>query len=292
MRRSVVLSDLLLVGAVVSWGGYIAVSKPLIVRHGAMPVLAGTFLAGCLHAPLPFAFLAWPSWPTLQQVSPIRLDGPGVPGAFHHSVRLGLSEPGPAALRRQPGRHIQQCVAGLDGRLGNVALWRSVDAHARRRRAMTLGGIYWACRPRPAVNRTGAASRLEAAFPTGAVRASGIPRRRSCPGQGGGHAMSETAGPSAGWPGRLRDQPRLRPSEPDGRRPEPGAGRRSRSPSSRIANLFRPLARAADPAGRAGAVRLGRGGGQSARRQRRHRRTGDARAGGAGPCRGAGAARR
>ena len=41
--RAVVLADPRLVGsAVVSWGGYIAVSKPLVERHGAMPALAAT----------------------------------------------------------------------------------------------------------------------------------------------------------------------------------------------------------------------------------------------------------
>ena len=46
--RSVVLADCLLIGAVSSWGAYLAVSKPLIERHGALPALAGTFLLGCL----------------------------------------------------------------------------------------------------------------------------------------------------------------------------------------------------------------------------------------------------
>jgi drug/metabolite transporter (DMT)-like permease len=46
--------DLLLIGAVGSWGGYLTVNKPLVARHGALPVLAGTFLAGGLLA-LPLA---------------------------------------------------------------------------------------------------------------------------------------------------------------------------------------------------------------------------------------------
>ena len=46
--RNVMLADLLLVGAVLSWGAYLTLSKPLILRHGALPVLAGTFLMGCL----------------------------------------------------------------------------------------------------------------------------------------------------------------------------------------------------------------------------------------------------
>ena len=40
--------DLLLIGAVLSWGAYLTINKPLVARHGALPVLAGTFLAGSL----------------------------------------------------------------------------------------------------------------------------------------------------------------------------------------------------------------------------------------------------
>ena len=40
--------DLLLVGAVIAWGGYLTVNKPLIARHGSLPALAGTFLIGSL----------------------------------------------------------------------------------------------------------------------------------------------------------------------------------------------------------------------------------------------------
>ena len=61
VAQSVVLSDLLLLGAVASWGGYIVVSKPLIVRHGAMTVLGGTVLTGFLMS-VPFAFLELPSF--------------------------------------------------------------------------------------------------------------------------------------------------------------------------------------------------------------------------------------
>jgi drug/metabolite transporter (DMT)-like permease len=40
--------DLLLVGAVLAWGGYLTVNKPLVVRHGALPTMAATFLTGAL----------------------------------------------------------------------------------------------------------------------------------------------------------------------------------------------------------------------------------------------------
>ena len=62
------LADLLLVGAVLSWGGYIAVSKPLVERHGALPALAATFLVGCLLSVTPGGLdVAGPGelWPRL-----------------------------------------------------------------------------------------------------------------------------------------------------------------------------------------------------------------------------------
>ena len=66
--RNIVMADLLLVGAVVSWGGYIAVSKPLVERHGAMPAVAATVLVGCLLS-LPVAVWTWPGLASFAQVS-------------------------------------------------------------------------------------------------------------------------------------------------------------------------------------------------------------------------------
>jgi drug/metabolite transporter (DMT)-like permease len=60
--------DLLLVGAVVSWGAYITVSKPLVARHGAMTALAGTYLAGSLLY-LPIAVATMSSWRHLGSAS-------------------------------------------------------------------------------------------------------------------------------------------------------------------------------------------------------------------------------
>lgn len=56
---SVLWGDLLLLGAVASWGAYITVNKPLVARHGSLPVLAGTFVVGCL-IDLPIAALTVP----------------------------------------------------------------------------------------------------------------------------------------------------------------------------------------------------------------------------------------
>jgi drug/metabolite transporter (DMT)-like permease len=66
--RAVALCDVLLVGAVLSWGAYITLSKPLIVKHGALTVLAGTFLVGSFLM-LPAALWTLPSWPPAHEVS-------------------------------------------------------------------------------------------------------------------------------------------------------------------------------------------------------------------------------
>jgi len=62
--KAVMLADLLLVGAVISWGAYVALSRPLIVRHGALPVLAGTFLFG-FALQIPIAVVGAPYWPAM-----------------------------------------------------------------------------------------------------------------------------------------------------------------------------------------------------------------------------------
>jgi drug/metabolite transporter (DMT)-like permease len=66
--RAVILADTLLIGAVLSWGGYVTVSKPLVMRHGSLPVLAATFLVGSL-LDLPVALGTSPGLPPLSQVS-------------------------------------------------------------------------------------------------------------------------------------------------------------------------------------------------------------------------------
>ncbi|MGO9917551.1 MAG: DMT family transporter [Isosphaeraceae bacterium] len=62
--RAVMAADALLVGAVISWGIYVIVSKPLVVRHGALPVLAGTFLLGSLLN-LPIAIFSLSAGPAV-----------------------------------------------------------------------------------------------------------------------------------------------------------------------------------------------------------------------------------
>jgi drug/metabolite transporter (DMT)-like permease len=66
--RDYLLGDFILIGAVISWGAYLTVSKPLIARYGSLPVLTATFLAGSL-LDLPIAAWTYRSWPPLAGIS-------------------------------------------------------------------------------------------------------------------------------------------------------------------------------------------------------------------------------
>ena len=66
--RDALRGDLLEVGAVLAWGAYLTVNKPLIDRHGALPTLAATFLVGCV-LDLPVALASLPTWPPLSGIS-------------------------------------------------------------------------------------------------------------------------------------------------------------------------------------------------------------------------------
>jgi drug/metabolite transporter (DMT)-like permease len=61
--------DLLLVGAVTSWGAYLTINKKLVARHGGVTALAGTFLVGCA-LDLPIALANAGDWSRLASVSP------------------------------------------------------------------------------------------------------------------------------------------------------------------------------------------------------------------------------
>ncbi len=147
VARSVVLSDLLLIGAVVSWGGYIAVSKPLVVRHGAMTVLAGTVLVGCVLA-APFAFLELPSLSSLSQV-PL--------SAWLALLFLGLViTPFAWAYQNLALRSFDASQVATFSNASPVltvvwGMWLFGEVLTPTLvlgGAMTLGGIYWACRPK------------------------------------------------------------------------------------------------------------------------------------------------
>ena len=59
--------DMLLVGAVVSWGAYLTANKPLVAKYGVVPALVGTFFVGGLLQ-LPIAAATFPGWESLRHV--------------------------------------------------------------------------------------------------------------------------------------------------------------------------------------------------------------------------------
>ena len=142
------LSDLLLLGAVTSWGGYIAVSKPLIVRHGAMTVLAG-------HGDRPDAscrcrsrFLTCPACRSLARVPA---------SAWLALLFLGLLITPFAwayqnlALRRFDASQVATFSNASPILTVVWGMWlfgEVLTPTLVAGGAMTLGGIYWACRPR------------------------------------------------------------------------------------------------------------------------------------------------
>jgi drug/metabolite transporter (DMT)-like permease len=134
--------DLLLVGAVVSWGAYLTVSKPLVGRHGAITTLAGVFLMGAL-LDVPVALATLPGWPPLSSASP---------AAWWGLVYLTLVSTVLAlAFQNLALRHLD---ASQVATFGNAAplltvLWgvwlfgETVSLSLAVGGALTLGGIAW-----------------------------------------------------------------------------------------------------------------------------------------------------
>ena len=157
--------DLLLVGAVVSWGTYLTVNKPLVAKYGAMPTLAGTFLAGSLMQ-LPITWLTFPGVAALR----------AVPASGWQSLAylalvvtvLGLY------CQNQAMRRLDASQVATFGNVGPLLtiVW-GVLLHGEELGAtlilgagLTLSGIVWASRPiskAPTALDMAAQTRLEAA---------------------------------------------------------------------------------------------------------------------------------
>lgn len=146
--RNVMIADFLLVGAVLSWGAYLTLSKPLILRHGALPVLAGTFLVGCLFQ-VPIALATSPSWlPRLGQVSTRAWTGLAILALFITPLNLALQN---LSLRRLDASQVATFsnVAPVLTVLWGVLFFNEALPPALVVGGMlTLGGIVWTGRPR------------------------------------------------------------------------------------------------------------------------------------------------
>lgn len=144
--RATLSGDLLLIFAVASWAGYLAASKPLIARHGALAVLTWTFLLGALlHVPV--ALFTFPSWPPLLEAS-----ASAWRGLFHLTLVVTL-----VGLTFQ-NLAMRQLEASEVATFGNAApaltvvwgIWlfgETVTPALVVGGLLTLGGILWATRP-------------------------------------------------------------------------------------------------------------------------------------------------
>jgi drug/metabolite transporter (DMT)-like permease len=144
--QSALFGDLLLIGAVSSWGGYIALSKPLIVRHGALPVLAGTFLSGCLLS-APVAIVASPGFPPLSNVSLSAWLGLAFLGFFVTPFGWAFQN---MSLRRFDATQVatfSNAAPILTIFWGMWLFGESLTMSLVVGGAMTMAGIYWICRP-------------------------------------------------------------------------------------------------------------------------------------------------
>ncbi len=146
--RATMLADLLLIGAVLSWGGYLAASKPLVMRHGSLPVLTATFLVGAL-LDLPLALLVSPAIPPLSGVTPSAWIALAVLTLFITPVNLACQN---LAMRRMDASQVAN-FSNLSPILtvawGAWLFGETVTSSLVVGGALTLAGVFWTARSRP-----------------------------------------------------------------------------------------------------------------------------------------------
>lgn len=146
--RATMLADLLLIGAVLSWGGYLTVSKPLVMRHGSLPVLTATFLFGAL-LDLPIAVGASPAIPHLSQVTPTAWTALAVLTLVITPVNLACQN---LAMRRLDASQVAN-YSNVSPVLTVVwGAWlfnESITASLVVGGALTLAGVFWTGLSRP-----------------------------------------------------------------------------------------------------------------------------------------------
>ncbi len=145
--RSIMIADLLLVGAVLSWGAYLTLSKPLILRHGALPVLVGTFLVGFVFE-LPIAFLTLPGWlPMIAKASANAWVSLAILSLLVTPVNLALQN---LSLRRLDASQVATFsnVAPVLTVVWGVWFFHEVLSPSLIAGGLlVLGGIFWTSRP-------------------------------------------------------------------------------------------------------------------------------------------------
>ncbi len=138
--------DLLEVGAVVSWGAFLTVNKPLVARHGAMPTLAATMLVGSA-LDLPIALATAPSWPSMA--------GPSTAAWLGLAHLTFVSSIGGLAFQNLAMRNLDASQVATFGNVaplltvawGYLLFGEQTSALAGAGGLLVLLGIAWASRP-------------------------------------------------------------------------------------------------------------------------------------------------
>ena len=140
--RATMLADLLLIGAVLSWGGYLTVSKPLVMRHGSIPVLAATFLAGAL-IDLPIAAVASPSIPDFSRVSTAAWIALGVLTLVITPVNLACQNLAMRRLDASQVANFSNVSPLLTVVWGSLLFGESITTSLIVGGALTIAGVFW-----------------------------------------------------------------------------------------------------------------------------------------------------
>jgi drug/metabolite transporter (DMT)-like permease len=138
--------DLLLVGAVVSWGMYLTANKPLIARHGPLTALAGTFLAGALLH-IPVALVTMPGWPALSGASASAWSGLAFLTLFVTVVGLAFQNLAMQRLDASQVATFNNAGPVLTIAWGVWLFGETVTPALVVGGLLTLGGIAWTGRP-------------------------------------------------------------------------------------------------------------------------------------------------
>jgi drug/metabolite transporter (DMT)-like permease len=146
--RATIVADLLLIGAVLSWGGYLAVSKPLVMRHGALPVLTATFLVGAL-LDLPLALATSPAIPPFARVTPAAWIALAVLTLFITPVNLACQNLAMRRLDASQVANFHNLSPVLTVVWGAWLFGEAVTPSLIVGGTLTLAGVFWAARSRP-----------------------------------------------------------------------------------------------------------------------------------------------
>lgn len=157
----VLWGDLLLFGAVASWGAYLTVNKPLVARHGSLAVLTGTFLLGCL-IDLPIALLTTPiDTAALRSASTAAWLGTAHLALIVTVFGLACQNQALRQLDASQVATVGNAAPLLTIVWGTWLLGERITPTLVLGGVLVLGGILWTTRPRglvPATRRSGLSS--------------------------------------------------------------------------------------------------------------------------------------